>query len=125
MQRLKPSISAEITAVKDPETAKLKAFALQERITVLVAPHHGSRTSSTSEFVQGWSPEHVVFPAGHHNRLGFPHDGVRMRYKEIGSVPYVTGRDGAVQFQFGPSGLLTDPSRYWDENGRLWHSLKR
>lgn len=125
MQRLQHGASPENESVHTPKTAPSQALALRSRVTLLVAPHHGSRTSSTPEFVQGWFPEHVVFPAGYRNRLGFPHDGVRMRYKERGIVPYVTGRDGAVRFQIGRSGLLAAPSRYWDENRRLWHPLKR
>ena len=125
MQRLRPSEIGTARHEQNSEPAESVALALQDRLTVLVAPHHGSRTSSTPEFVQGWLPEHVVFPSGHQNRLGFPHVDVRMRYKEIGSVPYVTGQDGAVRFQMGPKGLLTEPSRYWDKNNRLWHPSKR
>jgi len=125
MQRLLPSASAQNEPIKLPEAALGGALALQERVTVLVAPHHGSRTSSTAGFVQGWQPEHIVYPAGHRNRLGFPHDDVRMRYKEMGSVSYVTGQDGAVRFIMGPSGLLAEPTRYWDHNLRLWHTRER
>jgi len=125
MQRLKVPNSDGDESVSKVESAVPKAFALHSPVTLMVAPHHGSHTSSTTEFVRGWFPEHIVYPAGHRNRLGFPHYDVRMRYKERGSVPYVTGRDGTVRFHMGPTGLLVPPSRYWDENRRLWHPLKR
>ncbi len=99
-----------------------RGLALQERLTVLIAPHHGSNTSSTAGFVAALQPEHVVFPAGHNNRLGFPHDTVLMRYKIESGEPYVTGRDGALQFRLGPSGLKGPPVRYWVKHRRLWHS---
>jgi len=110
---------------KKPKTAQLKPLALAEPLTLLVAPHHGSRSSSTNEFIDAWQPEHVVFPAGHKNRLGFPHDDVLMRYKIWGSEPYVTGRDGAIGFFLGPNGLTRSPTRYWLEHRRLWHTPKR
>jgi len=96
--------------------------ALGHSLTVLLAPHHGSITSSSQAFVDAWRPEHVVFPAGHLNRLGFPHAKVRMRYKIRGSTLYETGRDGALRFEFGPGGLLTEPTRYRTKHRRLWHA---
>ena len=125
MDRLQFTNMAKNVPDSPRETAAPRSLALRHRLTLLVAPHHGSHTSSTPAFVDGWLPEHVVFPAGYRNRLGFPHYDVRMRYKEIGSVAYVTGWDGAVRFQLGPLGLLAKPTRYWDENRRLWHSPKR
>jgi len=103
------------------KTATDKRFALGRPLTVMLAPHHGSRTSSGDAFVDAWEPEHIVFPAGHRNRLGFPHDAVLMRYKIRGSEPYVTGRDGAIRFVLGPFGLTEPPTRYWVKNRRLWH----
>lgn len=94
---------------------------LQDRLTVLVAPHHGSRTSSTEPFVQALHPRYVVFPAAHRNRSGFPHEEVLMRYKEVGSVPFVTGLDGALRFSMDSNGLLRPPTRYWVEHRRVWH----
>lgn len=95
-----------------------------QSLSLLVAPHHGSRSSSSEEFVAVWRPEHVVFPAGYRNRSGFPHDEVLMRYKIGGSELYVTGQDGAVQFYFGPDGLDRPPNRYWVKHRRLWHMRK-
>jgi len=45
-------------------------------VSVMTAPHHGSRSSSTAELLGTFSPEHVVFPAGLRNRWGFPHPEV-------------------------------------------------
>jgi len=96
-------------------------LALKNRLTVLIAPHHGSRTSSTDLFVAAWRPEHVLFPAGHRNRLGFPHEEVLMRYNIGSSEPYITGRGGAILFKLGPLGLKAKPARYWVKHRRLWH----
>ena len=70
---------------------------------LLVAPHHGSGTSSTPEFVALTRPEHVVFAVGWANRYGFPDASVVMRYKSVGSNIYQTG---ALTFEFDSQGLV-------------------
>jgi competence protein ComEC len=52
---------------------------------VLIAPHHGSRTSSTTAFVQAVNPRLVVFPVGYRNRFNHPHDDVVARYQTLGT----------------------------------------
>lgn len=64
--------------------------------TVLIAPHHGSKTSSTPVFLRHVSPEVVVVSAGWENRYGYPHDPVLRRYRKIDADVYVTGQHGAV-----------------------------
>ncbi len=68
------------------------------RATVLKAPHHGSRTSSTPDFVAATSPGHVVFSCGRNNRFGFPHAEVVARYASQGSAIHRTDLDGAITF---------------------------
>ncbi|MDE2365691.1 MAG: DNA internalization-related competence protein ComEC/Rec2, partial [Betaproteobacteria bacterium] len=46
------------------------------RSTVLVAPHHGSKTSSTDEFIHQVDPRLVIFTVGYRNRFGHPRDAV-------------------------------------------------
>jgi competence protein ComEC len=66
--------------------------------TVLKAPHHGSRTSSTEDFVARVRPRFVVFCVGVDNRFGFPHPEVVDRYREVGARCLRTDRHGAVRF---------------------------
>jgi len=63
---------------------------------VLVAPHHGSRTSSSMLFLQAVHPKIIVISAGWHNRFGFPHEPVLDRYRELGSFVYRTDSQGAI-----------------------------
>lgn len=48
---------------------------------VLKVPHHGSRTSSTLEFVEAVNPDIAVFSLGLNNRYGHPHDEILQRYQ--------------------------------------------
>lgn len=65
-------------------------------VTVLKAPHHGSRTSSSPAFVRRMRPKHVVFCVGRRNRFGFPHPEVEARYRAEGARCHRTDVDGAV-----------------------------
>ncbi len=67
--------------------------------TVLKAPHHGSRTSSTAPFVRRVGPKHVVFCVGRGNRFGFPHTEVEERYRAAGCTLHRTDRHGAITFR--------------------------
>ena len=80
----------------------LNDFALD----LLVAPHHGSKTSSTRAFVQQLTPQHVVFSAGYRHHFGHPHASVEDRYREVGAVLWNTGEQGAILFSWLPSGEL-------------------
>ncbi len=64
---------------------------------ILVAPHHGSKTSSTSEFIAKVSPAHVLFPAGYRNRYHHPDAGVVGRYLAHGSKLHDSASDGAIE----------------------------
>ncbi len=65
-------------------------------VDLLVAPHHGSRSSSSVGFVRHLDPRHVVFSAGRDNRYGHPHAEVVARYVANGSRIWTTGMDGAL-----------------------------
>jgi competence protein ComEC len=99
--------------------AMLLAGGVDLRADVLIAPHQGSRTSSTSAFVQAVRPRAVIFPVGYLNRFGHPHAEVLERYRELGSALYRTDRDGAVLISIAPGGALkidrwrAAHRRYW------------
>ncbi len=63
---------------------------------VLLAPHHGSNTSNTVDFIQAVAPDAVVFSVGQFNRFSFPHPAVVGRYMKTGRSIYRTDRDGAI-----------------------------
>ncbi|MBI5967410.1 MAG: DNA internalization-related competence protein ComEC/Rec2 [Deltaproteobacteria bacterium] len=65
---------------------------------VLKAPHHGSKTSSTPQFVEKVRPEFVVFTVKAGGRHWLPHPTVLERYEGIGGKVFRTDRDGAVTF---------------------------
>lgn len=87
---------------------------------VLVAPHHGSLTSSSPAFVAAVSPSIVVFAAGYQNRFGFPKPQVVGRYLEHGAQLFTTAEHGAVSIRIGAGGG-TVISTYRQAAARYWH----
>ncbi|MFH1146460.1 MAG: DNA internalization-related competence protein ComEC/Rec2 [Pseudomonadota bacterium] len=66
------------------------------RSDILLAPHHGSSTSSSENFIDAVSPEFVVFSVGARNRFHFPRTDVVERYAERGVKILRTDTDGAI-----------------------------
>lgn len=87
---------------------------------ILVAPHHGSKTSSTDEFVAAVHPAAVVFATGYRNRFRHPHRDVVARYRDAGVQRFDSPRDGAVEFHFTAAGWTV--SRYRHDRRRYWWS---
>lgn len=86
--------------------------------TVLVAGHHGSRTSSIAEFVEAVRPDQVVFTMGWRNRYGHPHADVVRRFAETGAVFHRTDRHGWLRLSFADDGVRIERwrelrKRYW------------
>ncbi|NOT12055.1 MAG: DNA internalization-related competence protein ComEC/Rec2 [Methylococcaceae bacterium] len=63
---------------------------------ILVAPHHGSKTSSTTGFLQFVHPDYVLIPAGYRNQFGHPHKEVLSRYSNIKATWLNTADSGAI-----------------------------
>ncbi len=67
---------------------------------VLVAPHHGSKTSSTEEFVQAVGAKQVIFTVGYLNRFKHPKPAIVQRYAENGAMIYRSDAHGALTIHF-------------------------
>jgi competence protein ComEC len=91
---------------------RLVASGTDLRAFLLKAPHHGSDTSSTPDFVAAVHPGAVIFSVGPRNRFNFPRPDVWDRYQRIGARPFRTDRDGAVTVE-------TDGERVWIESAAL------
>lgn len=91
-------------------------------VDVLMAPHHGSISSSSIRFVKTLAPAEVIHSAGYRNRFRHPHPRVWRRYHSLGSRQWLTARDGGVQVWIRPSGEYSiDSARA--AAPRFWHSV--
>ena len=76
---------------------------------VLKVPHHGSRTSSSAEFIAALRPRVAVISAGQHNRFGHPAPEVVRRYQNAGVMLLHTG-EGAISLCADGSSLALGTS---------------
>jgi len=106
-------LTGDITA--DAESTMLRREGENLNSTVLFAPHHGSKSSSTPGLIQAVRPQTVVISAGAGNRFGFPHIEVTDRYRAAGCRIFVTGTHGAIAMRSDGTGVqiesfIADPS---------------
>ena len=76
-----------------------------QTIPLLKVPHHGSKTSSSGEFLDHICPQVAVISAGLNNRYGHPSSEVLSRYRERGITVYRTDLDGTVQVRFNKQNM--------------------
>jgi competence protein ComEC len=84
---------------RDQEAALVAGQPEALRSDVLIAPHHGSRTSSTGGFLDAVRPDTAVFQAGYRNRFGHPAPDVLQRYRERGITLQVSPACGAWRWE--------------------------
>lgn len=70
--------------------------------------HHGSRTSSETDFLNKVTPEIAVVSLAEQNRFKHPHPEAIQRINETGTELYFTSRDKALVF-------VSDGKRIWRE----------
>ncbi len=75
-------------------------------VTLLVMPHHGSRTSSSEPFVARTRPRIALAAAGFRNRFGHPHAKVVDRFARMGAHVIDTAQTGAVTWRSDQPGRV-------------------
>ncbi|MCP5104471.1 MAG: DNA internalization-related competence protein ComEC/Rec2 [bacterium] len=78
---------------------------------VLKVPHHGSRTSSTFNFLECVGPEFAVFSYSRGNRFNFPHEGAMRNYRVHGIKYLSTACSGGIRFISLPGSIKIETSR--------------
>jgi competence protein ComEC len=106
--------------IERPAEQALLTINAQLSATILVAPHHGSLTSSSPAFVAAVNPEHVLFSVGYRNRWGFPKPAILQRYLSHGAKAWDTVHHGAITFRLGQGPLLGEPETFRQHNHHYW-----
>lgn len=86
---------------------------------IVLAPHHGSASSSGRELVKAAGADHAIAQAGHLNRFRHPARAVELRWTRAGARFWRSDRDGAVMAESSPGGLDVWGQR--ERGGRYWH----
>lgn len=75
--------------------------------TVLKVPHHGSKTSSTNDFIESVKPKIALIGVGKNNNFGHPDDSVIECLKKYGSKIYRTDIFGEISLIIDKKGAIT------------------
>lgn len=89
------------------------------RANVLVAPHHGSKTSSTLPFLEAIKPETVLIPSGYRNQFHHPSQDVLARYQLVNAKFLTSANSGAMTVRLNRKGVTVESLR--ETNGKYWN----
>ena len=86
-------------AEKETEQSILTGHAAELKSTVLKSPHHGSKTSSSKEYLRAVQPEVCLISCGQNNDYGHPHKETLKKYQAIHAKVYETDKNGTITVQ--------------------------
>jgi len=83
-------------AEKKEEQAILAADSAHVKSTILKSGHHGSKTSSSADFLRAVQPEAALISCGVNNDYGHPHKETMKKYHALNIPIYVTAENGTI-----------------------------
>jgi competence protein ComEC len=104
-----------------PVEATLLQNSLLQRVDAVVIPHHGSRTSSSPQFVELLSPDLAMVSAGFGNRWGFPKEDVVRRWQLSGARLLDTATAGAISQRICVDSGVEALQLERRESRKYWH----
>lgn len=105
---------------KASEIELLTRLPEQLQATVMVAPHHGSKTSGVPSFIAAVYPQYIVYATGYRNKYHFPHPSVVASYSAIHATGLNTVETGAMTLKLEAGRPLMPPERYRFNHHRYW-----
>ena len=112
---------------KESEAGLLENEAAKLASDVLIVPHHGSKTSSTPDFIAAVQPQVAIFTVGYRNRFGHPKLEVWNRYQQAQSRLLRSDQDGAILLDFSSAIALQNISHAGSARIQIipWRSYDR
>ena len=107
--------------IETPVEATLLANGLSGPANTVIVPHHGSRTSSSPDFVARLRPQLAIVSAGFGNRWEFPKADVVRRWEHAGARLLETASSGAIGERICVAGGVARLSRERPESRKYWH----
>jgi len=109
-------LAGDIEAAQEAQL--LARGAAELHADILLAPHHGSGTSSTPAFLAAVNPQAAVFQVGYRNRYHHPKPEIYARYGQLRIQRYRTDQLGALTLELGPDIAI---SSYRETHARYWY----
>lgn len=111
-------LAGDIPAAQEVRLAMARP---QERVTLLLSPHHGSATSSSPVLLNTLQPRWVIVQSGYRNRFGHPAGVVVQRYEARGIDWVGSPQCGAASWRSDRADELrcerVQSQRYWHQSG--------
>lgn len=105
----------------DAESWLVDQYGKDLHADILVAPHHGSKTSSTPAFLDAVKPQYVLIPAGYRNQFGHPHPSVLARYRDIKTQWLTSANSGAILVNLAERRITVQAYRKLDR--KYWRTM--
>lgn len=99
-------------AENEAEQAILRRFSKLVRSQILKVGHHGSKSSSTPEFIRAIAPSYALISCGLDNSFGHPRPQTLETLKTAGAKVYRTDLDGYVF-------IRTDGKKIWGSKSKM------
>lgn len=91
--------------LRDPSSEAPSSLLCCQHADVLKIAHHGSRFSSSDEWLSGWKPYSAAISVGASNSYGHPHPDVLKRLASQTVEPLRTDIDGEISYMVKPKGM--------------------
>jgi len=111
-------ISGDIEAAA--ERGLLEKYGETLQVDVLLAPHHGSQSSSSAALLDQVKPNLVIVSSGYRNRFGHPHPKVVARYQQRQIEVINTAEQGAITLSSQERQIEPVVESYRQEFKRYW-----
>ena len=105
----------------EAEQNLVKEYGSRLQSQILIVPHHGSKTSSSSAFLDVVKPVLAIIPAGYRNQYGFPHHRVLKRYRSNNIRFLTTADSGAISITLGGPDSLQSVTEFRGQSMRYWN----
>ncbi|MCF6288576.1 MAG: DNA internalization-related competence protein ComEC/Rec2 [Proteobacteria bacterium] len=100
----------------------LQNFSEQITSDVLIIPHHGSKTSSSKDFITQVNPKTAINSSGFANQFNHPHPHIKQAYLTNGSEFLDTQDQGMIELLFQNSNISI--LSYQQSNKHFWQVVK-
>ena len=96
-------------AEKAEEMPMVSSYGKELKSTVLKSGHHGSKTSSSKEFLREVAPEAALISCGTGNDYGHPHEPTMKKYRAMKLKIYETDKNGTITVKTDGKNYTIEP----------------
>ena len=97
--------TGDMTSKMEADVAEAVRYCGVDSLSILKVGHHGSKYSSSEEFLAGIMPQAAVISCAARNTYGHPHKETLQRLEDVGALVLRTDEGGAIIAKIRASGV--------------------